>query len=204
MHITWLGATAVKIQTKHENKDITSVIDLYRPRQGAFPRSMAPDIALFTRSEEGAITLSDNPFVLATPGECEIKGVLITAVAGQDPGAIMLRLDAEGISFGHLGLVDKNLTNKQFDALSGVDVLCLPVGSSQSFSPEMASKVISIIEPRVVIPIAFKSDNDPQAQGVEPFLKEMGAANVKPESKIILKKKDLPQEETRIIVLAKE
>jgi L-ascorbate metabolism protein UlaG (beta-lactamase superfamily) len=204
MHITWLGTTAIKIQTKHEGNDIVSIIDPYRPKQGDFPRSLAPDVALLTRGEEGSITLSGSPFILAMPGECETKGVLITAVAGPGPNTLMLRLDAEGISFGHLGLINKNLSNKQFDALSGVDVLCLPVGSSQALSPEIASKIISIIEPRIVIPIAFKCDNDPQAGGVESFLKEMGATNTKPENKIIIKKKDLPQEETQIVVLTKE
>ena len=204
MHLTWLGNTAMKIQVKHLGQDATVVIDPYKPKAGSFPRSLAPNIGLYTRSEKNSITLSGNPFILSQAGECETSGVLITAATGHEPDTIMLRVDAEGISLGHPGLINKTPTNKQFDVLTGVDVLCLPVGHPDAFSPEAAMKVVSIVEPRIIIPIAFKSDIDPKAGTVDGFLKEMGVAKEKPESKVIIKKKDLPQEETQVIVLAKE
>jgi hypothetical protein len=204
MHFTWLGTTAMKIQTKHLGKDVVIVIDPYKPAQGAFPRNMAPNIGLYTRGEKGSITLSGSPFVLSRAGECETGGVLITAAAGHQPETTMLRIDAEGISVAHLGLTNKTPSNKQFDTLSGVDILCLPIGHTEAFSTETAMKVVSIIEPRVIIPIAFKSANDPRAKGVDGFLKEMGVTDSRPEAKIIIKKKDLPQEETQVIILKKE
>jgi hypothetical protein len=39
---------------------------------------------------------------------------------------------------------------------------------------------------------------------VQAFLKAMGVENGAEEKKVILKKKDLPEEETRVIVLLKE
>ncbi|MBU0596761.1 MBL fold metallo-hydrolase [Patescibacteria group bacterium] len=204
MHLTWLGTTAIKIQTKHNGNDVVLIIDPYKPSVGAFPRSLAPDIGLYTRGEKNSITLSGKPFILSQPGECETGGVLITATAGHEPGSTILRIDAEGISVAHLGLINKTPTNKQFDVISGVDVLCLPVGNADAFTAEAAMKIVSIIEPKIIIPMAYKSDNDPDAKPVDNFLKEMGASSEKPESKAILKKKDLPQEETQVIVLTKE
>ncbi|MFA4830724.1 MAG: MBL fold metallo-hydrolase [Patescibacteria group bacterium] len=203
MHFTWLGTTAIKIQTKHAGKDVVVVIDPYRPAHGSFPRSLAPDIALFTRGEKGSITLSGDPFILSAPGECETKGVLVTAAAGREPGTIVVRIDAEGISVGHLGLIGQTPPNQALDVLSGVDVLCLPVGAKDALTPEGAMKVVSIIEPRIIIPTAFRSDNDPQAGTEQMFLKEIGCS-LKPEKKIILKKKELPQEETTVALLYKE
>ncbi|MBT3539161.1 hypothetical protein HN481_03475 [Candidatus Parcubacteria bacterium] len=52
--------------------------------------------------------------------------------------------------------------------------------------------------------MAFKSDNDKTAKPVDSFLKEIGSKNNEPEKKVILKKRDLPQEETEVIVLEKE
>lgn len=204
MHISWLGSTAVKLQVKPFDKDITIIIDPYRPNKGNFPRSLAPDIGLFTRTEKDSITLSGSPFILSKPGEIENKGVLVSAVQGHEDGQIMLRVDAEQLSVGHLGLCSKPLTDKQLDVLSDVDILFVPVGGENCYDAEAAAKAVNAIEPRVVIPINFQSDNDPKAQTVDSFLKEMGSANGNPEKKVILKKKDLPQEDTQVIVLSKE
>lgn len=204
MHFSWLGSTAIKIQTKPSDKDITIVIDPYKPSAGGFPRSLAPDIAIFTRGEKGSITLSGNPFVFATPGECETKGVLMAAAAGHAPETTIARIDAESMSVGHLGITNKELTDKQLEVISGVDILFIPVGGGDGYSAEQAAKIINTVEPRVVVPIAFQSENDPKATHVAAFLKEMGVKEETPEKKIIIKKKDLPQEETNIMVLSKE
>ena len=93
MHISWLGNTAVKIQVKPFDKDVTIVIDPYKPEKGSFPRSLTPDIGLYTKGEKDSITLSGDPFVLDTPGECETKGVLITTVQSEKAEDIKIRLD---------------------------------------------------------------------------------------------------------------
>ncbi len=204
MHISWLGNTAIKIQTKPFDQDVNIIIDPYRPSTGEFPRSLMPDIALFSRGEEGIITLSGDPFVLSTPGECETKGVLLTATAGHEANTLMLRLDAEQLSVGHLGMANKPLTDAQIEMLSGVDILFVPVGNGEAYDAEAAAKAVNAIEPRVVIPMAFRCENDPKAKPVDEFLKEMGASNGTAEKKVIIKKKDLPQEETQVIVLNKE
>lgn len=204
MHISWLGNTAFKIQVKPFDKDIVIAIDPYKQAKGAFPRSLAPDIGLYTRGEKDSITLSGSPFVLSNPGEIENKGVLVAAVQGHEKNQVILRLDAEQISVGHLGLINKQLTNEQLGVLSGVDVLLIPVGNGDGFDAEAAMKAVSSIEPRIVIPMAFKSDNDPTAKPVDNFLKEIGATKGTPEKKVIIKKKDLPQDETQVIVLGKE
>lgn len=204
MHLSWLGATTIKIQTKPADSDVTVIIDPYRPSEGSFPRSLAPDIALFTSGESGAITLSGNPFILSTPGECETKGVLVTAVQGHTPEQTFFRIDTEYMSLGHLGRAAKELTDKQLEVLSDVDILIVPIGNMGCYDTEDAVKAVNAVEPRIVIPMLFKSDNDPTADGVQAFLKAMGSGNGVEEKKVILKKKDLPEEETRIIVLAKE
>ncbi|OGH81971.1 MAG: hypothetical protein A2373_03525 [Candidatus Magasanikbacteria bacterium RIFOXYB1_FULL_40_15] len=204
MHLSWLGNTAIKIQTKPFEKDVVLVIDPYRPALGSFPRNLTAEIALYTRGEDGSITISGNPFTLSIPGECENKGVLITSAQGEKPDEAMFRIDAEDISVGHLGLANKQLTDAQLSVLSGVDVLFVPVGGKECYDAESAIKAINSIEPRIIIPMAFKSDNDPKYDPVENFLKEMGSGPIKPEKKVIVKQKDLPEEETQIIVLEKE
>ncbi|MFA7245176.1 MAG: MBL fold metallo-hydrolase [Candidatus Magasanikbacteria bacterium] len=204
MHISWLGNSAIKIQTKPFDKDVTIVIDAYKQAKGNSPRSLTPDIALFTHGEEEIITLSGEPFIFSTPGEIDVKGVLITAVEGHNPGEIMLRIDAESMTLVHVGMVSKQLNAKQVEILAGADILCLPVGHPNSFDAESAVKMVTELEPRVVIPYAFHSDNDPDAKAIDGFLKEIGSKGVQPETKVILKEKDLPQEEMQVVVLEKE
>lgn len=204
MHISWLGTTAAKLQVKSLGTDVTIVIDPYKPAQGNFPRSLTADIALYTRGEKDSVTVSGNPFVLSHPGECETKGVLISAPAGHDAGTTLFRIDAEKMSIGHLGLTSKPLTDKQLAVLSDVDILLVPVGGEGGFDAAAAGKAIQSIEPKVVIPMAFKSDTDPKSATVEAFIKEVGVVAEHEDKKLIIKKKDLPQEERRVIVLAKE
>ena len=203
MHISWLGGTGLKIQTKPQNDDITVLIDPYKSADGQTPRNLTANIALFTHGEEETITLSGDPSTLSHPGECEIKGVLLTA-APVEEGKMILRIDSEGISLAHLGLLNKTPSNEALEAIGSVDVLCISVGGGEGYDPEMAIKVINLIEPRVIIPLGFQSENDPKALPVEKFLKDIGIPTDTPEKKIILKKKDLPTEDMKVMVLEKE
>ncbi len=206
MHISWLGGTAIKLVAKPFDEEVVVVIDPYKPESGSAPRSVTPAVAILTQGpEKEAITLSGEPFILSTPGECDIKGVLITAVTGSEPGSTMVRLDAEGLSLAHLGRATKSLNQKQREVLSDVDVLFVPVGGVDGYDAEAAMKAVNDLEPRIVIPIAFQSDNDPKAAPYTTFCKAMGTVlKGEPETKVIIKKKDLPTEDTSVIVLAKE
>ena len=204
MHISWLGNTSIKLQVKPLDIDITIVIDPYKQEKGNFPRSLTPNIALFTRTAKNSITLSGNPYILDTAGEIDTKDILITATEGHEEGRFMLRIDAEKMSIGHLGLTNKELTDKQIELLTNIDILFIPIGHEKSYTAETAIKIINSLEPRIVIPMAFKSDNDPEAKEITNFLKEMGKKDLEAEKKVIVKKKTLPEEEMQIILLEKE
>ncbi len=204
MHISWLGSTAIKIQARPLDRDVTVVIDPYKPKKGNFPRSLTPDVGLYTHGADNSITLSGNPFILDTAGECETNGVLITSVPGHESDQFLLRVDVEQMSLAHLGRCKKPLTDEQLELLGNIDILCVPVGGKDCYNAEEAVKAVNSIEPRVVIPILHKSENDPEAKEVKLFVKEMGVQNGEAEKKVIIKKNNLPQEETRVVVLQKE
>ncbi len=74
-----------------------------------------------------------------------------------------------------------------------MDVLIISAGDSRAEN-EIASKIVNQIEPRIVVPIDFK-------EKPVTFLKEMGSGDIEAQNKINIKKKDLPQEETKLILL---
>ena len=63
-------------------------------------------------------------------------------------------------------------------------------------------KGINEIEPRIVIPMCYKIPKlDIKVEGAEKFLKAIGAHDVAAVDKLTIKKKDLPQEETKVILM---
>lgn len=204
MHINWLGQTCVKLQTKNlKDEDVIILIDAYKPSSGDFPRSFSPQIALFSHGQNQAATLSQDPFTTDTLGEYEIKDTMIYALPGPDD-KIIFKIIAEGITLVHLGCLNKKLSPETIGQLNNPDIVFIPVGNGKNYlNAETATELVATLEPRIVIPIAFKCDTDPKTETINDFLKQIGLKPSNIEKKIIIKKKDLPQEETKLIVLEK-
>ncbi|HNU96327.1 MAG TPA: MBL fold metallo-hydrolase [Candidatus Magasanikbacteria bacterium] len=204
MHINWLGQTCVKLQTKNlKDEDIVIIIDPYKPEKGDFPRNFSPDVVLYSKTAKDSVTISDSAFIIETLGEYEVKDNMIYALAANDQEMIF-KISAEGMNIVHLGNVKEKISEHIIEKLGTPDILFLPVGNGEkSLDPKKAREAVSILEPRVIIPIAYQCDTDPKALPVESFLKEIGLKPEITEKKIIIKKKDLPQEDTKIFVLEK-
>lgn len=200
MHIYWHGTTTVKIQAKIMGEDITVVVDPYTNPNGLHQRSYTTDIALYTRSEKNSITLVGNPFTTTSPGEYDVKGVLITGIRSEKPKNTHYRLDAEHMSVAHLALTNKLLTDREVDELSNIDILIIPVCHPDGYTPEQAVKVINEIEPRLLIPIAYNSTFDTDAAPLDAFIKEIGITPAQTDKKAIIKKKTLPQDEMQMYI----
>ncbi|MCR4305980.1 MAG: MBL fold metallo-hydrolase, partial [Candidatus Daviesbacteria bacterium] len=83
------------------------------------------------------------------------------------------------------------------------DILMIPVGSVYTIDAKAASEIVSQLEPKMVIPMHYKIEGLKfELEGVENFLKEMGAENVVPLPKLSITKDKLP-EEPQVILLAK-
>lgn len=143
----------------------------------------------------------DGAFKIEGAGEYEIKGTFMYGLPKtntQGKGAIFF-IESEDLTLAHLGWCGTELTAEQLEYIEGVDVLMLPLGA---MAESVWSKIVSQVEPRVIIPMAFhQSGVKAKLPPLASFLKALGAKDVKPEPKVILKKKDLPQEETKIILL---
>jgi len=202
MHISWLGQTCIKIQTKNQEQDVNIVIDAYKPQKGEFPRSFSPEIAVFSHGLEGASTLSQNPFVISTPGEFEIKNVLVHGIPEPDNNVIY-KITAENLRVAHLGVLKKKLENGDLEKIGTVDIVLVPVGGGDYLDAKTAAEMVSALEPRIVIPIAYRCDTDSQSKPVEEFIKEIGLKPELTDKKIIIKQKDLPQEDMKLMILEK-
>ncbi len=211
MIITWWGQSCFRIQDKIGSDGITVVTDPFDNSLGLKVPNFEADIVTvshdhFDHSNTGS--LRGEPFIVSSAGEYDLKGVMIQGVdsfhdekEGEERGRnVIYRLEIEEISVVHLGDLGHVLDNKQLEHLVGVDILMIPVGGTYTLDSKNAVKVVSQIEPRMVIPMHYKVPGlKIDLEGVDSFIKELG---IKPsyEDKLKISKKELPQENMELVV----
>jgi L-ascorbate metabolism protein UlaG (beta-lactamase superfamily) len=214
MTITWFGQSCFKIQSG----DVTLVTDPYNPEVGfKLPRLTADIVTVshdhYDHNNAAGVTGENGaPFLISAPGEYEIKGVFVYGIPfwhdkneGKDRGqSIAYRIEMEGISVAHLGDLGHTLSDEQVAELDGVDILLIPVGGKWTIGANEAVEIINEIEPRIVIPMHYKIPGlKVDVESADKFLKEMGASKAEKMAKLKISKKDLPQEEMKVILLEK-
>lgn len=67
-------------------------------------------------------------------------------------------LEVDGIRIVHFGDLGCMLTPEQADRLKKADVLMIPVGGFYTIDAAQAKEIVSILDPKVVIPMHYRSD----------------------------------------------
>jgi len=211
MVITWYGQSCFKIQSG----ETVLITDPFDKSIGLTPPRGQANIVTVSHhhyDHDNIETFSAaNPFIIDGPGEYEVKGVNVAGVVtfhdekeGKERGAnTVYVIEMEGIKICHLGDIGQaKLTNAQLEIIDGVDILMIPVGGIYTLNPEDVPDLINQIEPKIVIPMHYKiSGLAIKLEGIEPFLKEMGISKFQAVDKLTVKKKELPEEETQVIVM---
>ena len=215
MEITWLGHSCFRLR----DRAATVVTDPYGKDLGLnLPRVRADIVTVSHNADDHNYVkgVKGDFKVFAGPGEYEVSGVFVTGLslterkAGKSgKGArangrnTVFLFEFEDLTVCHLG--DLNIVPTQAmleEALSGVDVLLIPVGGAESLNAAQAAEVVSLIEPAVVIPMHYKwKGADLKLDPVTKFLKEMGLDKVEEQETLKLSHNALP-EETQVALLA--
>ncbi len=218
MHITWFGQACFKIQTTIKDQEVTIITDPYSKELGLkLPRILSADIVTVSHQhyDHNNVDLigksKQEPFIINHVGEYEVKSVYIQGIStyhdkskGAERGmnTVYKMYLEHNIVLAHLGDIGHVLTTEQLDELNGVHILLIPVGGVYTIDSADAQKIISEIEPKIVIPMHYdlpglKVDLDP----VEKFLHALGIKEHEPQTKLKISKKDLEKEGTQTIVL---
>ncbi|MBU2595622.1 MBL fold metallo-hydrolase [Patescibacteria group bacterium] len=213
MNIIWHGQSCFTIKSR----DKTIVVDPFDKKIGLKEPKLKADILLVSHehSDHANISIVKKPHddlkIISEPGEYEFGGVYIQAISayhddknGQERGeTLMFTVRLEEMVVAHLGdLGQTELTEGQFEELNGVDILLVPVGGKYTVDGHQAAKIVSQIDPRIVIPMHYKIPgltikiNDASA-----FLNEEGAKGVEAKDELKIEKKNLPVEERETVVL---
>lgn len=215
MHIIWHGQACFQILTSRQKGEQTSIIiDPFSEEIGFRFPSISADIVLVTHEHfdhNNKKAVDGNPFLIEGPGEYEIKDIFIQGihswhdnVEGKERGKnTIYTIEAEEMRLCHLGdFGQPELSEEQLDQIGAVDLLFVPVGGVYTIDGARAQKIVQQLEPRIVIPMHYAILKlKVRLEGPEKFLKAMGIRTVEPQPKLLLKKKDLPQEETKVVLL---
>lgn len=155
--------------------------------------------------------LEEKPKVFSWPGEYETAGVHFKGISSfhnakedeeQKANTIFL-MNIKGIRLCHLGDLGTKLTPEQLEQVGDVDILFVPVGGKDTIDAKKAKEVIEQIEPRVVIPMVYHTEGSKVGlSNLAPFLSEMGAQNVEPVTEFNLKKSELPDDNSKVVVIS--
>lgn len=187
------------------------MLDPYAPTTGLpLFRSKANVIALSSPEDPTMSHISgiqDEPHILSSAGEYALNGFTLHALGWHDQAGHehnLQRWQIEDIVLLHVGALNREMTDHELQELekTDIDVLFVPVGGGGSLSASQALALTSKLEPRIVIPIHFALPKlTDKLEGVEQFAKEMGVNPAQREKKLILKRKNIPQDELAIVLL---
>lgn len=208
MELYWLGHGCFRLR----GRDATVVADPCPRSTGYTIGKVAADIVTISHDhpEHSYLeAITGTPKVLRGPGEYEIASVLFTGVRtyhDAQRGARRGRntafvIEIDDVRVCHLGDLGHVLTPEQVEMLPGIDVLLLPVGGGTTIDAVAAAEVVSLLEPKIVVPMHYRTEvSTAKLDPLSRFLHEMGLGDVIPQPRLSVTRSNLPSE-TQVVVL---
>ncbi len=212
MQLYWHGYSSIRIEAKSGDAEVTLLTDPYQSESALrFPKTVNPDILVLSHQDRSRFNLEavdKQPFTISDPGEYEVKGGFVQGLQDltADPDGLqrplIYRFVIEGMSIGFLGQLKRELTDKEVELLGDIDILLLPVGGGEVMDPKTAGKVLSVVEPRMAVPLHFDIPGiKTKLESADSFCKALGACKRQDANKLKITRKDLPQDELVVTVL---
>lgn len=217
MQIVWKGQACFTITiTRGKQDQIKILIDPFEDSLGLKLFPQEADIVLVTHGHfdhNNVKAAKGTPFVIDSPGEYEVKGVFVQGIAtfhddvqGKERGLnTVYTITAEGITLCHMGdFGQKELTPQEVEKIGQVHILMIPVGGTYTITGTEARKIVSQIEPTMVIPMHYALPKvKAKLASVDEFLHAMGKKGLEPQAKLTIKEKDVigEKEEAEIVVM---
>lgn len=204
MELSWLGHACFRVK----NRETTLILDPYGAQGGGTRGFGEADVVTISHehpAHSNVAAVGGKPRVIRGPGEYEVAGVLITGIRtyhddkkGAERGkntAYVIEMDELRVC--HLGDLGHVPSADQAEELSGAEILLIPVGGGTTIDAEVAAEVISLLEPRIVVPMHYKTDGTSEnLEQLDRFLKQMGVGAGQPIGRLNVTKTSLPLETT--------
>jgi len=207
MEIYWLGHGCFRLR----GRDATVLTDPCPPSTGYRIGRVSADVV--TISGGGAESnyrqaVSGEAKFISGPGEYEVRGVPITGVrthaaakGAESDRNVAYVIELDDVRVCHLGNMSQVPSADDVEVLGAADILIIPVGGGRLLDAGKAAETVSLLEPKIVIPMQYKTEAataplDP----LEKFLREMGADAKTPEQRLSVTKSTLPHDTTVVLL----
>lgn len=213
MKITWFGQGCFQIITKErEHPQVSIITDPFDEDMDLKAPWKKADILLLSKKnkEEEVKKIAPQAFLIASPGEYEVKNVFIQGVKikpkdEKTERTTVYTIKAEEFRICFLGAFSKGeLSSEEVDNIGDVDILIVPIGGGKTIDSKQALKMISQIEPKTVVPMHYHIPGvRTKTEGLDNFLKAFGQESVQQDVSLTAKFKDIPKEdaETKVFVI---
>ncbi len=131
-------------------------------------------------------------FKIAGPGEYERKEIFVQGISLDGDAEAVYLIQNEGMTLCYVGILKTPLTPEAVKAIGDIDILFVPLGAEGTLELKEAQKLISDIDPRVVIPMLYSN--------IQPFKNAEGITDSEIDW-LKIRKTDLPEEERKFYIL---
>ena len=159
MKITWYGHSCFKVETGQGSVIFDPYQDGRVPGYAPLPRNLSADAVLCSHQhgDHNAVELVKLSGAVPQFAVNELQTYHDDA-KGEKRGETTIRIiSAKGMRLAHMGDIGCELTAEQLSALSGVDVLLIPIGGFYTIDAAQAKEIVDTIGARVVIPMHYRN-----------------------------------------------
>ncbi len=195
--------------------DLTLVFDPISKKATLPSTRLGADIVFVSRNHTDMNGVSEatasgkDTFEISGPGEYDRSGITAQGFltksrygfAQEQEEAVntLYLVELEGMTILHAGaLASAELPQTVRESIEAVDILFVPVGGDGVLDSAAASKLVTTLNPRIIIPMHWDGMGEPES--LNNFLKEMGG-EYETVDKLTLKKKDALEKDGAIIVV---
>ena len=136
-------------------------------------RKIAADVCFISHGHDdhcGKSCITGTPLFIEREGKSSFRGINIKAVpsfhdevGGAKRGSnLFFVMEADGLRIGHAGDIGQVLTQSQLKEIGKLDILMFPVGGYYTCSLNDTMTNLSLLKPRVTIPMHYRTNYNPE------------------------------------------
>ena len=207
MEIYWLGHGCFRLR----GRDAVVLNDPCPPSTGYKIGKVSADLVTISHERPESSyrqAVQGEAKYISGPGEYDVAGVLVTGVRtnhisrGPDQDRnVAYVVDLDDVRICHLGDISQVPHADDVEALGSADVLIIPVGGGRVLDAAKAAETVSLLEPKIVIPMQYKTEAaTADLDTVDKFLREMGAEAKSAEARLTITKSNVPSATTVVLL----
>jgi L-ascorbate metabolism protein UlaG (beta-lactamase superfamily) len=192
MFVEWLGHSAFRLKAGDAAVVIDPIGDVSRITSRGSKWDYPPivnvqaDLVLITHDHgdhNGAESIGGSPVLLrSTAGRFDSPFGEVVAVASEHDHAagtergsnLIFVLDVGGVRVAHFGDYGQRfLREEQITAIGRIDILFISVGGRGTTTAEDAAAIVQELQPRIVVPMHYRTHRVDFLDSVEPFVELM-------------------------------